>query len=45
MIVMIFLSMVVIRMPEKRFLANGVSQRQRAYLDILGAPPGVCAEP
>ena len=45
MIVMIFLSMVVIRMPEKRFLANGISQRQRAYLDILGVPPGVFTEP
>jgi len=32
-------------MPEKRFLANGISQRQRAYLDILGVPPGVFTEP
>ena len=39
MIGMMFLSMVVVRMPEKRLLANGMSQRQRAYVDILGVPP------
>ncbi len=45
MIVMMFLSMVVIRIHNKRILANGMSQRQRAYLDILGVPPGVFTEP
>lgn len=45
MIVMIFLSMVVIRTGEKRFLANGMSPRQRAYLDILGVSPREFIDP
>jgi len=40
-----FLSMVVIRTGENRFLANGVSPRQRKYLDVLGVSPRVFTDP
>jgi transposase len=45
MITTMFLSMVVIRTREKRFLANGLSTVQRKYLEILGVSYRVFIEP
>jgi transposase len=39
MIATMFKSAVVIRMADRRFLANGLTATQRNYLDILGVSP------
>ena len=45
MITHMFLSMVVIRTPEKRFLANGLNATQLEYLKILDVSPRVFIDP
>ena len=45
MITMMFLSMVVIRTPDRRFLANGLNARQQKYLEILGVSHQVFTDP
>lgn len=45
MITNMFLSMVVIRTPEKRFLANGLSATQLEYLKILDVSHLVFTDP
>ena len=45
MIIHMFLSMVVIRTPEKRFLANGLNGTQLEYLKILDVSHRVFIDP
>lgn len=45
MIVMMFSSMVVIRIRDRRFLANGLSATQQRYLEILGVSHRVFTHP
>lgn len=45
MITAFFMSMVVIRTPDQRFLANGLSPMQRDYLKILNVSSTVFTDP